>query len=60
MALAIELMEGAVARQMPLGAVVFDACSLATDLIPVWARRRGHDYPVFGQLFAKQRAMVFA
>ena len=39
-ALAVELIEEAIRHQVPLGVVVFDAWSLAEDLLRVLARRR--------------------
>ena len=39
-ALAIALIEEAIRHHVPLGVVVFDAWSLAEDVLQVWARRR--------------------
>jgi hypothetical protein len=39
-ALAIELVEAAIRHKVPCGVVVFDAWSLAEDVVQVWARRR--------------------
>jgi Transposase DDE domain len=39
-ALAVELLEEAIRRTVPCGVVVFDAWSLAEDVVHVWARRR--------------------
>jgi len=40
MALALERVEAAIRHQVPCGVVVFDAWSLAEDVVRVWARRR--------------------
>jgi hypothetical protein len=39
-ALAIERVDAAIRHKVPFGVVVFDAWSLAEDVVQVWARRR--------------------